>query len=252
MFRVGPLSECLSFLRSHLSFTLSRSNCVLLSLSRPPFPPTYTRTPALNRCAGREVRVGGEVTDAQNTITRVSTTRPPNSRRSEDLLGSANRAHPVGWLFVILLFPFVLLFISLSLFLSLSLSLSLLQPPWAGPERVIHFTFHVHFILRGLASFEKPKLYSYLLCFFVGVAFGATVGSLFLGAHSPSGRRWGARIFRTIRVPHRRQVLSLLIQGTEGAPLFLPIDVCRCCLFDRTTCSGIWRLPQWILVRSYT
>lgn len=87
------------------------------------FAPTYTRTPALNRCAGREVRVGGEVTDAQNTITRVSTTRPPNSRRSEDLLGSANRAHPVGWLFVILLFPFVLLFISLSLSFTFTTSL---------------------------------------------------------------------------------------------------------------------------------
>lgn len=84
-----------------------------------------THTPTLNRCARVEgVRVGGEVTDAQNTITRVSTTRPPNSRRSEDLLGSADRAHPVGWLVVILLFPFVLLYISLSLSLSLSFAFS--------------------------------------------------------------------------------------------------------------------------------
>lgn len=87
------------------------------------FAPTYTRTPALNRCAGREVRVGGEVTDAQNTITRVSTTRPPNSRRSEDLLGSANRAYP-GRLAVCYPFVSVRPPLSLSFFLSLSLYLS--------------------------------------------------------------------------------------------------------------------------------
>lgn len=157
------------------------------------FAPTYTRTPALNRCPGREVRVGGEVTDAQNTITRVSTTRPPNSRRSEDLLGSANRAYP-GRLAVCYPFVSVRPPLSLSFFLSLSISLSLLQPPWAGPERVIHFTFHVHFILRGLASFEKPKLYSYLLCFFVGA-------------------RWGRRWF-----PFPGRPLS--IRPTMGGPYF--------------------------------
>lgn len=171
------------------------------------FAPTYTHTPALDRWAGRGVRVGGEVTDAQNTITRVSTTRPPNSRRSEDLLGSADRAHPVGWLVVILLFPFVLLFISLFLSLSFAFSTSLGRPRESDSLHVPRSLLFAR--ACELRKTEAVQLSSVLL------RWGALwpPGSLFLGAHSPSGRRWGARIFRTIRVPHRRHVLSMLKTG---------------------------------------